>query len=331
MNTRWYSQRLGKLSEQQFQAALDRFQLGRLISTEPVGPGNFGQNIFLMSTQGAFVLRGAPLDPVQFPCERWFMQQLHEQTQAPVPWPYVLDRSTDLFGWSYVIMPRLPGLSLADHEVKQRRTSPERRRIAGALGATLAELHTLTWPCVGDYDPATETIKPVEQGSASHVLARLRGALATCVQATARTTPADIEWVEEVIAQGLDALHEPFQPCFVHGDYQESNVLVEGSGEQWHVSGVFDMYPGFKDPETDLSRPLAAYLDERPALAQEFLRAYSKHQPLRPGFEKRFPLYMLLERLAMWEWAQREQKIWWDESLALREWAEPFTSAYHLL
>ncbi len=132
MNTRWYSQRLGKLSEQQFQAALDRFQLGCLISTEPVGPGNFGQNIFLMSTQGAFVLRGAPLDPVQFPCERWFMQQLHEQTQAPVPWPYVLDRSTDLFGWSYVIMPRLPGLSLADHEVKQRRTSLERRRIAGA-------------------------------------------------------------------------------------------------------------------------------------------------------------------------------------------------------
>src|SRR5260370_38959758 len=260
MNTRWYSQRLGKLSEQQFQAALDRFQLCRLISTDPVRPGNFGQNIFLMSTQGAFVLRGAPLDPVQFPCERWFMQQLHEQTQAPVPWPYVLDRSTDLFGWSYVIMPRLPGLSLADHEVKQRRTSPERRRIAGALGATLAELHTLTWPCVGDYDPATETIKPVEQGYAEHVLARLRGALATCVHATARTTPADIEWVEEVIRAVLDGLHEPFQPCCVHGDYQESNVLVQGSGEQWHVSGVFVIYPRVKNPETHLSRPLAAYL-----------------------------------------------------------------------
>ena len=54
MNTRWYSQRLGTLSEQQFQAALDRFQLGQLISTEPVGQGNFGQNIFLTSTQGAF-------------------------------------------------------------------------------------------------------------------------------------------------------------------------------------------------------------------------------------------------------------------------------------
>src|SRR6266853_1598926 len=158
MNTRWYSQRLGSLSEQQFQAALDRFQLGRFISTEPVELGSFGQNIFLTSTH--------------------------------------------LFGWSYVIMPRLPGLSLASQEVKQRRTEHERRRIAGALGTTLAELHTLIWPSVGDYDLARDGIKPLEQSYAEHVLARVRGALATCIRATTRTTPADISWVEEVITQG---------------------------------------------------------------------------------------------------------------------------------
>jgi drug/metabolite transporter (DMT)-like permease len=197
-------------------------------------------------------------------------------------------RRRDIFGWNYILMPRLPGRSLADQEMKRRLPEPARQSIARALGATLAELHTLTWPCVGDYDLATETIQPFEQSYAEHVLARLRGALASCVRATARTTAADIAWVEHVIAQGQDALHEPIQPCFVHGDYQESNVLVEGSGEQWQVSGVFDPYPGFKDPESDLSRPLAAYLDERPALAQEFLCAYSKQQPLRPGWKERF-------------------------------------------
>lgn len=174
MNTRWYSQRLGSLSEQQFQAALERFQLGQLISVEPVRLGNFGQNVFLTSTQGAFVLRGAPLDPVQFPCERWFMQKLHEQTQVPVPWPYLLDRSTDLFGWSYVIMPRLPGLSPVSQEVKQRLAESERQRIADALGTTLAELHTLTWPWIGDYDLARDGIKPLKQSYAEHVLARVR-------------------------------------------------------------------------------------------------------------------------------------------------------------
>lgn len=335
MDTQWYSQRLGRLSERQLQAALDRFQLGRLLRAEPVRLGNFGHNVFLASTQGAFVLRGAPLDPLQFPTERWFMQRLHEQTRAPVPWPYLLEQDTDLFGWSYVIMPRLPRLPLADHAAKQRLTEQERSCIADALGTTLAELHRLTWPSVGGYDPATETIKPLAQGYEEDVLAHVPGALASCIRATAttgRTTPADVSWVEEVVARGREALQEPFQPCCVHGDYQESNVLVEGRGERWRVSGVFDMYPGFGDPESDLSRPLAAYLNEgAPALAQAFLRAYSQRHPLRPGFERRFPLYMLLERMGMWEWAQREKRVWWDERLTLREWAEPFTTAYQLL
>jgi hypothetical protein len=92
------------------------------------------------------------------------------------------------------------------------------------------------------------------------------------------------------------------------------------------------MYPGFSDPETDLARPIAGYLDERnPGLAQEFLRAYSERQPLRPGFAGRFPLYTLQDRLAMWEWAHRERRIWWDGRLTLREWVEPFTAVHHLL
>jgi hygromycin-B 7''-O-kinase len=270
MTTRWYSPRLGSLSEQQFQAALDRFQLGQLISAEPVRFGNMGQHVFLTGTQGNFVLRGAPLDATQFPCERWFMQQLHEHTRVPVPWPYLLDRHRDIFGWNYILMPRLPGLSLADQQAKQRLSPQARQSIARALGETLAELHHLTWPYVGDYDLARDGIKPLEQDYADCQVAHVHRALAACVRATARTTPADIEWVEEVIAQAQDALHEPFQPCCVHGDYQESNVLVEESDGQWRVSGVFDLYPGFKDPESDLSRPLAAYLNERPDLAQEF-------------------------------------------------------------
>jgi len=54
------------LSTQQLQTALDRFQLGRLIHAEPIPLGNFGQNVFLTSTQGAFVLRGNLLDASQF-------------------------------------------------------------------------------------------------------------------------------------------------------------------------------------------------------------------------------------------------------------------------
>ncbi len=63
---REYSKHLGRLRDDQLQAALDRFELGKLVSANPVRLGNFGQNLFLTSTAGEWVLRGNPLSPEQF-------------------------------------------------------------------------------------------------------------------------------------------------------------------------------------------------------------------------------------------------------------------------
>jgi hypothetical protein len=68
---RVYSQRLGALTPQQFQAALTRFGLGTFVEATPVSQGLFGQNVFVQSSQGAYVLRGAPHYPWQFPKERF--------------------------------------------------------------------------------------------------------------------------------------------------------------------------------------------------------------------------------------------------------------------
>ena len=51
--TREYSQRLGVLTAEQLQAALDRFDLGGLIDARPAPGGLFGQNVLLTSTKGA--------------------------------------------------------------------------------------------------------------------------------------------------------------------------------------------------------------------------------------------------------------------------------------
>ena len=55
---REYSPRLGAITPDQFQAALDRFGLGRFIAAEPITLGNWRQNCFLTSSAGEFVLRG---------------------------------------------------------------------------------------------------------------------------------------------------------------------------------------------------------------------------------------------------------------------------------
>jgi hygromycin-B 7''-O-kinase len=60
MAEKTYSQRLGVITNDQFQAALDHFKLGLFVKAEPIPFGIFGQNVFVTSSQGDFVLRGQP-------------------------------------------------------------------------------------------------------------------------------------------------------------------------------------------------------------------------------------------------------------------------------
>ena len=67
-----YSHRLGELSTGQFQAALDRFDLGQFIRAEPISAGNFGQNVYLTSATGEYILRGAPFSALPVPAGALF-------------------------------------------------------------------------------------------------------------------------------------------------------------------------------------------------------------------------------------------------------------------
>ena len=108
MTGRIYSERLGAISDAQFAEATRRLGLGDFLSAEPVAAGLFGQNVFIATTTGQFVLRGAPHwvpvkrgdgtmqwerdDRVQFAKEAFFIRETHAHTAAPVPWREVLGR-----------------------------------------------------------------------------------------------------------------------------------------------------------------------------------------------------------------------------------------------
>jgi hypothetical protein len=82
MAIRIYGERLGSISDQQFQRALDRFDLGTFLHAEPVSSGLWGQNVFLSGTEGDYVLRGSPHFWWQFPTEQFFARLLHERTKG---------------------------------------------------------------------------------------------------------------------------------------------------------------------------------------------------------------------------------------------------------
>ena len=160
-----YSQRLGPISDEQFQAALDRFDLGRLIQAEPISFGLFGQNVFVSSTQGDYVLRGSPHFWWQFPTEQFYARFLYEQAHAPAPWPYLVDPSPEIFGWSYALMLRMPGLQLADREVREQLSPSDRLVIARALGENLASMQKAKWPHSGRYQADTDSVEPFDLAS----------------------------------------------------------------------------------------------------------------------------------------------------------------------
>jgi len=68
-------------------------------------------------------------------------------------------------------------------------------------------------------------------------------------------------------------------------------------------------------------------VEEEPGLAREFVQAYVAKKPPRAGFTERLPIYMLHDRLIIWEYFQRTHALWWDEQLTFHQWMQRYLSA----
>lgn len=115
----------------------------------------------------------------------------------------------------------------------------------------------------------------------------------------------------------------PFSPVIVHTDYKENNTSAERTGDSWRFTGVFDLgecYIG--DGEYDLARTACSYVHFGADVLRAFFEAQAAGNPRRDGFRERMRLYILLDRLIIWEYGQRNG-IWFPEGLTLRKWAEP--------
>lgn len=360
-----YSEHLGEIKDECFQAALKKLGLGDFVSAKPVSYGLFGQNIFLTSTQGELVFRGRPLWHGQFENECFMVTKLHQETRIPVPWPYQVNKPDDLFGWSYIIMPRLPGLPLENAEVQKTLSAEDHLGLAVTMAENLLELQKLKYPHCGLYDVSTNSVAALDEvyippwseklpaNSASSVgqsgspeeiyqrwyISRIKERLNYAIDCNDRTsggktTRGDVDWVESVLRDYKDSLLVPFQPCFVMDDYKEGNTTCEKVDGKWKITGLFDFGTAyFGDGEADLSRLLATYgigdtqCGQR---ARVFLKAYlkGKHQgAIRPQFVERACLYLLMDWLVMWAFFRNRISV--DKFPDFRSWCESSLRASH--
>ena len=329
-----YSHRLGAISDAQFQAVMSRFGLGRFLQAVPVTSGLFGQNVFLSTTAGEFVLRGAPHwvkginDPTywqedrwQFNKERFFAQQLHERAEVPVPWPMHHDQSSDLLGWPYLVMPRMPGHCFDDHSILKVLSPADRVGVAVALGGMLARMQRFQWPFAGDFSPLTITLEPYPSGYTQQVIDETR-MYTRMAEASGAITTVDREYIDSVFSQAL-AVPGGRPNTFVHCDYKLNNLTVLQDQGSWRVSGIFDLHEArFGDGILDIVRQTCSYLDTDPPMAGWFVQSLLKNVEQDERIKHLLPWYVVNDRMKIWEYFSRpEVSGTWRQGKTFVEWS----------
>lgn len=334
---REYSKRLGAISDAQFEAVASRWNLGRFLSADPVTSGLFGQNVFVTTSDGEFVLRGAPHwvkrpgdteyrreDRWQFTKEKFFAQRLHERTRTPAPWPMLHDETHDIFGWPYLIMPRMPGQCFDERSIRRSLEAGDRHGVAVALGEMLAEMQTLAWPFAGDFGLASIQLEPDPDGVLGQALTETRDMTRSARDAGTLSSD-EVTWIDTLARRARDAAND--RPnSYVHCDYKLNNLTVLKTNDVWQVGGLFDFHEArFADGALDIVRQACGYVDTEPQLTGVFVGAYLRLVTPDERLDELMPFYIANDRMKFWEFFTRpEARATWTLGTTFREWAQRY-------
>ncbi|WP_321166926.1 phosphotransferase [Oceanobacillus kimchii] len=154
------SKRLGEVKNSQLQSMLDKYDLGKLLTSSKTEHGAMGQTMFVTSTKGNFVLKGNPLYPGQLVEEKFFIDNIDNRTNVKVPKLYIIDDSNDIFGWNYAIIQRLEGKHLNSKELEDNLHVEEKLKIAELIGQALSSMHNWKVNMFGELDTVSLKIVP---------------------------------------------------------------------------------------------------------------------------------------------------------------------------
>jgi aminoglycoside phosphotransferase (APT) family kinase protein len=260
-------------------------------------------------------------DRWQFSKEKYFAEQLHVHTNAPVPWPMLHDQTSDILGWPYLVMPRMPGICFDERSIRKALAPETRRKVAVALAETLADAQRLTSPFPGDFGIESIELEPYQGGATRRVADET---LAFADSQPGSMTDDDRAWIDAAMKRALVIPDRP--NTFVHCDYKLNNLTVEERGGNWRVSGLFDLHEAqFGDGARDLVRQACSYLDTDPDLASIFVDAYLANVTADARIEDLVPLYAIHDRLKFWQFFSRpETRAEWTVGKTFRGWAERY-------
>jgi hygromycin-B 7''-O-kinase len=150
--------------------------------------------------------------------------------QLPTPTPRVHAVGVH-DGWGYVLMSRLPGVPL--DAVWNELSALDRDRLASQLGETIAALHRMPPPVIGDWFPDDWPA----------FVARQR---AQCVSEQ-RALGLPEPWAERIPVFLASVALPSGPPVLLHTEVMRQHLLaIEDPGGAWRLSGLVDFEPAMR-------------------------------------------------------------------------------------
>lgn len=322
------SNKLGIINDDQLQSMLDKFNLGKIISSKKTANGAMGQTMFVSSTEGDFVFKGNPLYTGQLVEEKFFVENLNKRTNVSVPMPYIIDNSQEIFGWSYSLMPRLQGEHLNSEHLKANLDLDDKFRIAELIAKTLSEFHTWKVNEFGELNTEKFDIIPFKDTYTLGLYNRIMFWLEDAKKYS-KITSNDFDWVETLLDDSKEAFDNFSSPTFVMGDFKPGNFLIYSGDSGWEISGVFDFTNSyFADPISDLIKMITFYLDNNESeIAKHLVNVYCSKSEEKEDFKKRIKVHMLHQRVLDWGCAKAINMVTWDNELPFSQWIEAYTDS----
>lgn len=271
-----------RFGKKEVQSIFDKHHLG-IVNSIFIKSKNAINSSLLINSQ--YILKVNHRDPSSLTLRREELAlTVLGKTDIPVPEIIVLDESTDVFPYPYIITLKMEGRVLEDG---WRRMIPDnRKRLSYEAGVLLAQIHNVSFPLFGDINERTFG----ELGSWDcYMLKETRLAVGEC-EKLCLLNEAEGEQVLNLYEKNKELFAEVGGPSLVHNDFHIGNLLYV----ERRIAGVLDFeFAIAGDPEFDLKQMYNVF-SWYPECEIPFLEGYCSTQSLSDDFRTKLPFYRLL-------------------------------------
>lgn len=251
--------------------------------------GKFNTTYYVDGCPRPLVLRIAPPDDAGFVFyERRMMAQepgihaaVRERTSAPVAEILAYDSSRECLDRDYLLMERLPGLSMAECFLDGRQVDS----VLYQIGGYLRQIHAITSDLYG-YLGEQHCMEPQKTWAGAFEI--MWAKLAADVARAGYYDSSEEKWVVGLLKSRLDIFERPVRSSLLHMDVWSQNILVDAAA---NVTGLVDFDRAlWGDPEIEF-----AVLDYCGISEPAFWNGYGAERDRSAEAEMRRAFYLAYE------------------------------------